>query len=63
MILYLLYCLTRIKMTQEKLGNLLKLFTKIKQNRSLPKYFKNGHNTITDNVEIPNYFNIFFTNR
>ena len=30
--------------------------------RSLPEYFKNRDNKITDNVEIANYFNSFFTN-
>ena len=29
---------------------------------SLPEYFKNGDNKITDHVEIANYFNSFFTN-
>jgi len=29
---------------------------------SLPEYFKNGDNKITDIVEIANYFNSFFTN-
>ena len=53
---------THIKMTQENMETINEILHRSIKKSSLLEYFKNGDNKITDNVEIANYVNSFFTN-
>ena len=47
-------CLTRIKITQEKLEKLLTIVYQDQTNQSIPEHFKNVYYKIIDNVDIAN---------